>query len=269
MAELFNDLGRLFLWKCYGFIASFKRIIRRNKQLKDKYSGIDRCFIIATGPSINTIDLTKLQGEFIISVSNFFVHKDFQLLQPKFHVFAKSHKPITFEQYSAWLSDAEKYFTDPELAVVLSEYDDRIVKKSDLFKGKKTYYYTYGGSFPVNFSKPIPPIKTVVHLAIYLAIYLGIKEIYLLGVDHDWILNYGKSRHFYEEKEHVMNNYSYDEWSYTEDIGVEFKNLGKLWDTYKIIRRECKKRGIKIYNSTPGSLLDLFPFRFIDEIVKE
>ena len=269
MAELFNDLGRLFLWKCYGFIVSFKRIIRRNKQLKNKYAGVKRCFIIATGPSINTVDLTKLQGEFIISVSNFFVHKDFQRLHPKYHIFAKSHKPITFEQFSAWLSDADKYFTDPELAVVLSEYDNNIVKAAALFKEHETYYYTYGGSFPVNFSKPLPPMKTVVHLAIYLAIYMGIKEIYLLGVDHDWVLNYGKSRHFYKENEHAMNRNSYDEWSYTEDIGVEFRNLAKLWDTYRMIRRECNRRGIKIYNSTPGSLLDIFPFRLIYEIFKE
>ena len=54
-------------------------IIAENSNLKNSYNNINRCFILATGPSIKNQDLTCLKDEFCISVSNFFVHPLYNL----------------------------------------------------------------------------------------------------------------------------------------------------------------------------------------------
>jgi len=64
-------------------------------QLKDKHLG-ERCFILATGPSIQEQDLTVLEGELCIAVSHFFLHKDIKRISPRYHVLAPYHPPFSF-----------------------------------------------------------------------------------------------------------------------------------------------------------------------------
>ena len=91
------------------------RILAENSILKNRSINIGRCFILATGPSINDIDLSILKGEFCISVSNFFVHPLFNEIKPEYHIFAESHHPITEEQYVSWLKDAVDIIKYPHI----------------------------------------------------------------------------------------------------------------------------------------------------------
>ena len=47
-------------------------ILRKNRALNNRHVG-ERCFILATGPSIKKQDLKLLRGETCIALSNFFV----------------------------------------------------------------------------------------------------------------------------------------------------------------------------------------------------
>ena len=46
----------------------------------------ERAFLLGCGPSIKTQDLKPLANEICMSVSNFFVHPDFDLIQPAYHI---------------------------------------------------------------------------------------------------------------------------------------------------------------------------------------
>jgi hypothetical protein len=238
-------------------------ILVENLSLKDLYSSVDRCFILATGPSIKKENLKVLTNEFTLSVSNFFVHDDYPELKSKFHIFAPFHSPITTNQAREWLKDA-KLKSGINTIFVLSS-DDKDVA-DDVLVGFKKIYYLKGGGFPVDFSISLPPIQTVVHISIYLAIYLGIKNIYLLGTDHSWVLHYGVSKHFYEENQHALVRENYSEWI-DSDIGEEFHNNARLWDIYREIRDYSKKNGFTIVNLSKGSLLDIFPKSSLDSVV--
>jgi hypothetical protein len=50
----------------------------------------------------------------------------------------------------------------------------------------------------------VPSPQSVTIMALEVALYMGFKNIYLLGCDHDWILHLDTSRHFYEENQHVF-----------------------------------------------------------------
>ncbi len=247
--------------------AKNRKLIRRNAELKNAFAG-RRCFIIATGPSIKTQDLKPLSGELCISVSNFFLHPDFKIIRPQFHLFVASHPPVTEEQYTAYFKDAEKHFPEGQ-KVLVSITDKHIVDKSSVFKKQNVYYYSLGHK-PLNdtidFSRDLPIIQTSAQTASYLALYLDASALFLLGCDHDWILHVGETRHFYSEKDSSLSQAGYSEWS--EDFGRECEAYVKLWDVYRKLKRYTVSRGIAITNCTNGGLLDLFPRRTLESVIK-
>ncbi|MEK7575007.1 MAG: hypothetical protein AAB511_02130 [Patescibacteria group bacterium] len=253
------------------FYLKNKKLLSLNKVLAGSAAG-RRAFILATGPSIKTQDLSRLQGELCVSVSNFFVHPDFKKISPEYHIFPASHKPITVEQMLDLLRDAEKHFPDGQ-KIFMSATDKYLVEKFGVFKKQKVYYYLISSSpltaqGMINFSKRLPIIQTSPHIAVYLSLYLDVKEIYLLGVDHDWILHIGETRHFYDEKKSALAQTGYNEWL-ESDLGTECEAYGRLWKIYRQIRTYATKHKVVIINATTGSLLDVFPRANLEEILKK
>ena len=247
-----------------------RKFLKKNLELKDTALG-KKCFIIATGPSIKTQDLKPLAGYLSISVSNFFVHPDFKIIKPEYHVFAPSHPPITDEQYGAMLKDSDNHFPHGQ-KILLSITDKHIVEKFELFKNQNIFYYflsrkPLSQKETINFSEALPSIQTSPHIAMYLAFFLGTAEINLLGCDHDWILHLGETRHFYDEKNSVLAQAGYNEWTQT-DLGTECEAYGRLWAIYRRMRLYSSTHGIKIINTTAGGLLDLFPRKSLEDAVK-
>ncbi|KKU68836.1 MAG: hypothetical protein UX89_C0001G0027 [Parcubacteria group bacterium GW2011_GWA2_47_16] len=242
------------------------KFLKKNLELKNKFAG-KRCFVIATGPSINKQDLKQLAGEISISVSNFFLHPDFNIVKPTYHLFVPSHLPVTVEQYGAAFKDAEAHFSAGQ-NILVSISDKHIVEKFEVFKKQNIYYYfirrkPLGKKETIDFSKPLPFIQTSVHIGMYLGIYIGAAEICLLGCDHDWILHMGETRHFYDEKNSALSKAGYNEWS--GGMEHQFESYLNLWRVYKAIRDYSAKPGIKIYNLSPMSILDVFPKADFDE----
>ena len=245
------------------------KFLKKNLELKNKFAG-KRCFVIATGPSINKQNLKQLAGEISISVSNFFLHSDFNIIKPAYHLFVPSHPPVTIEQYGAIFKDAEAHFPIGQ-NILVSITDKHIVEKFGAFKRQNVYYYfvrrkPLTAKETINFSKQLPAIQTSAQIGIYLGMYIGAKKICLLGCDHDWILHLGETRHFYDEKYSVLSRMDYNEWfGGTEH---QFESHLNLWRGYKAIRDYSAKLGIKIYNLSPVSILDVFPKADFDEMLR-
>jgi hypothetical protein len=241
-------------------------ILERNKELNDSVGENKACYILACGPSINEMDLSKLIGEDCISVSNFFVHPLYNQIQPKYHVFAPHHFPISDSQYLEWIVDHESK-TKFDQSIFIHKQYDKLIKQSLSSTSLKKIFFENIDKLPEKFNEikldnQTPHYQTVVHLALYLAIGLGYKEIYLLGIDHNWLLNFGKSMHFYQENQSVLSRSGYDEY-YNLDLEDEFHAHAKLWAFYKSIKKYSIANNIKIYNSTPNSFLDVFEFKLI------
>ncbi len=257
-----------FDWQLYR---KYRKHLFKNKALKNSLKG-QTVFILATGPSIKNQDLKVLKGKNCISVSNFFVHPDFKEINPQYHVFAASHDPIIGEQYWAWLRDAEKHFPRG-LGVFVSLDDVPVLPGLNVFKEQTVYHYYMSKKSITHFrdldmTGPVPKTQGVSHLAMYLAMYMGAKKIYLLGCDHDRILHVNQSVHFYEQQQHAMVRKGYNEWSGAGDMQARFKANYELWERYKEIKKYAERHDIEIYNSTPGSLLDVYPRVELSEAIK-
>jgi hypothetical protein len=243
----------------------------RNSVFLNMHKG-QRCFILATGPSIQRQDLTVLSNEHCMAVGNFHLHQDIRIIAPKYHVLAPYHPPLNF-------SHAKKVFDNFKISYKNSEVI--------FFFGHRTYDYSIWNFMEqhpdyleiihrahfINYSnaplldehsfrdnamwdickKPFN-IRTVICSAIQVAFYMGFSEIYLLGCDHDYLRNIGQrdSAHFYrdtdEEKAHLEALST--EWWFQEYYG--------RWKEYRLMKTYLEENGCRIFNATDGGMLDVF-----------
>jgi hypothetical protein len=90
-------------------------------------------------------------------------------------------------------------------------------------------------------------------MAISIAMYMGFKKIYLLGLDHDWLVTRGNSPHFYQENKNTVSA-DLSIFTYTEMIEISLN----LFKTYEKLRIISIKEGSEIINLSEPSYLDVF-----------
>jgi hypothetical protein len=245
-----------------------KALISKNKQFHNIHQA-ERCFILATGPSIKEQDISFLKNEICIAVSNFFVHPEYSNIKPKYYCIAPYHLPITEDAWQIWMDEIAEHLENTKLFFSLSDLERN--HRSGRFKENDVYYLSFREEWKyqlkreLDLSKSIPAPASVPITALMLAIYMGFEKIYLLGCDHDWILHVNESKHFYEEKSHALNRHGYDEWP-DEDFSSHCLSYVTLWDAYKNVIRLSKNQSTKIFNATPKSLLDIFPRVSLEKI---
>lgn len=238
-----------------------KLILRKNQELHNCHYG-KRCFILATGPSIKQQDLKFLQGEICIALSNFFVHPDYALIKPRYYCIAPYHPPITEEAWQSWMDELESGCGNTQFFFGLR--DRKRNQHNGRFVSKKLRYLNLTGAWRpllkkgIDLAQPVPSPQSVSIMALLISIYMGFEEIYLLGCDHDWILHLNESSHFYNEKKHALNQKGYNEW-FGNDLEYYCQSYVNLWRAYKRVYAIAQDNSIKIYNATPGGLLDIFP----------
>lgn len=244
---------------------------------KNKYKG-QRCFILATGPSISTQNLSLLEGEHCIAVSMFHLHQEIQKIKPIWHVLAPVHAPFKLDTVKKIIDTCYNQYKEvDDINFFLSHrnyeyaYKEYIKNENNAFGTvfkTRIHYVDYNNSNSLteqnynlcdiwDLEKNPFGIRTVIFPAIQLAYYLGFKEIILLGCDHDYLLDLTKieSQHFYPEKEgfsdeETFSSANLEEWFYTYYV---------LWKEYRLIRTYLNEQKVQIYNATNGGMLDVFP----------
>lgn len=245
-------------------------ILQPNRELCNRHVG-ERCFILATGPSISKQDLSLLEGELCISVANFFVHPEFARIRPRYHCVAPLHPPFTDEDGIRWFRSMEPHMGHTTL--VLSYSDKRLVDKNGLFAGREVRYVRFGADWTdiskngLDLSRLVPGPQSVSIMALMVALYIGCSEIYLLGVDHtSFNPNTGKYdyRHFYDRGANRLG-----ELSPPEDLEWQFLSGWRLWSQYKALRSVALTNSVAIYNATAGGILDVFPRVNLEVVLRE
>lgn len=246
-------------------------LAQRNSEFKDRHKG-ERCFILATGPSVKEQDLAALQGELCIAVSHFFLHKDIRLIAPRYHVIAPYHPPFDFQSLTKLFENLRNKYSEEIIYFFgyrpyqYSIYD--FLKLNPSYNMSKQYFIDYTDSKELDDSNYMIPyvwdiskspfqIRTVVYTAIQMAIYMGCTEIYLLGCDHDYLQDIGRvtNHHFYREEDgqsdvEVLTSFSAERW---------FEEYYFRWKQYRLMKEYSESIGCKIFNATRGGLLDVFP----------
>lgn len=240
--------------------AEERLLLKRNEELKNRHVG-SRCFILGAGSSVKEQDISKLQGEFVISVSNTFVHPDFARIKPRYHVLPpllKSHGLLQSEEkFVGWLQEMENATGEAEMFMHIG--DRGMVERNGLFKNRIIHWVEYATSWDENFDAQInltclPPIWSVSELALTVAVYLGFDKIYLVGIDHDWFN--GVLVYFYDHaKEHALRPDQSD-LSFA-DSEFQMRRHASIFRKYKYLN--SIRKNIYNANANPKHYLDVFP----------
>ncbi|MBQ4401468.1 MAG: DUF115 domain-containing protein [Synergistaceae bacterium] len=240
-----------------------KRILNVNRfksgkvaiqKYKNFYDG-QRCFIIGNGPSLTIKDLEKLKefGEISIasnSIYNLFPNTEWRPTIYTVHDFQEIKK--TREKISA---------VKTELKIVAMSASGRIYNIDEaillrLIEPKR------GGYFSDDISKCVYDGGTVTYVSLQCAVYMGFKEIILLGVDHSFAREQTKDGKMIinnKIKNHFQNYQTDDFWGngQKDEEAVVFP-LDFATDAFITARHYADEHGVRILNATRGGKLEVF-----------
>ena len=224
-------------------------------KFKDIHDG-ERCFIVCPGPSLTLDDIALLKDEWTFGVNSIFNVSAISGWKPNYYVMcdASGYR----RQEAVW--DFDSFATD---AVFINnriiQWQKEFTRNAHGFvvNHRTSEHYTPADR-PMRYEKDasvcVYDRGTVTNAAIDIALYMGFKEIYLIGVDHNYKQADGR-RHFMD----------------TEDDGkrkppTEYHMLVST-EGYQVSALHSRVRKAKIYNCTRGGKLRVFPRRKLEDVL--
>lgn len=233
-------------------IGNFYKKYEELEKIRDIHKG-KRCFIIATGPSLQWDDLDKLKNEVTLSLNSLYKGYGKSDFRPNYYFIGDKDVLTDFDKTDVKLTDlAQK-------AVFLNDMIKRTAEKvipipinylDHWFNyGNKDYNYYKNLKFSEDIFRGIYDKWTSIICLIEIAIYMGCSEIYLMGVDCNYSL---KNLHF------IKTDYDEADWAPNKNPdAAAVQQLSNIIG-YEFINREAQKRGVKIYNASRGGSLEVF-----------
>lgn len=222
------------------------------KELKDSHKG-QRCFIIATGPSLTIEDLEKLKGETTFAMNS--IKRLYEQTSWRATYYGIQDRDV----YEA-MEDVINSTKGEEQMVFVSDILERyfnIPKEFTLFPYDGEYHL-YNGELLVPNAKFSDDIYSIVYdgysitySLIQIAIYMGFSEIYLLGCDCSW----GK-----DKKNHIVESGFFDKRCFSNPVRQRV--------AYQCAKDYADSHNIKIYNATRGGELETFERVNLDEVLE-
>jgi len=241
----------------YQFFLKIKKIFRKVikpegyrklKKLQNIHDN-DRCFIIATGPSMSMDDLKKLNNEITFGMNS--LCRAFDEIGWETTYFAIQDKSVYKKMYKdlGKLSNTKLFVSDDNSDV--SQIKCNLTQFPLNIYNHKTVTDEFIYKFSDSICDEISSGFTIAYSALQIAIYMGFKEIYLLGCDCNYVDD--------KEKRHFIETGHYD---------PTYKTIGnKMIDAYKVAKQHADTHNIKIYNATRGGKLEVFERVDLDNVL--
>lgn len=231
------------------------RYYKQIELIKDKHAG-ERCFIIATGPSLTLEDVNMIKDEYTIGENSLFKWYDKMGWIPTYY--AMTDPNLT----SRIINNNENINFDgfAKEKCIFSSLNKKQVKcNKAIFVDINwlDHVYNYGKSTRFKFN---PDLKygiydyySITQECIIYAIYMGFKEIYIIGADNNY---FGEKQHFAEC--HGETDLDYTMAKLTQDAN----DMG-----YTYVKTIAEKYGVKIFNATRGGKVKCFDRVNLEEVI--
>lgn len=250
--EFFKLLYLNTLYKTRLFFANIlKRPIHSNEkkilQLKKKHLD-GRAFIIGNGPSLKIEDLDKLKNEVTFAANKIYLAYEQTSWRPTYY---------SVEDNLVMQEIHEKIVTLNDSTVILPMKD---IWEHEMIDNALYYPLipntTSIPKFSKNILSGIYPGHTVTYSMMQMAAYMGVKEIYFIGVDFSYSVsnNADKGSTIYHNNE---KNHFHKDYRNTGDKWV-MPNYEAQIRAYESAARFCESKGIKIFNASRKTALDVF-----------
>lgn len=236
------------------FDFNMKKILSNNKTMRTLKRN-DACYIIGNGPSLKNVDLHLLKGMDTFTANFFYKHQKDDFVS-RYHIILDNRYYET-EEGKRYIEEIyQKY---PDLIFIL-KYSFHSSKEWDL---NRTFFvsqrqFQIGNKISIDFTKNVSACVDVVEQSIKLAMYMGYKKIYLVGMDFSDYTSL-KALHYYQDKlEEGWRDINMGQ--YTRLVSMAYSHLYAL-------NKFALKNGIEIINLTEGSLIDAFPRQSLESVL--
>lgn len=234
------------------------------EQFKNIHYG-KRCFVIGTGPSlkISDLEMLKKKGEITFAPNRIFNIYDETSWRPDYYFVADTKIICQYYEEILNIKDCDVFINEIEYYEACKNLDRKRFDKEGFYCFTRCNMWEYEEklnmalpSFSMDPSKYIVDGATVIYIMIQWAVYMGFKEIYLLGVDFSYNDMTGLSNEDHFGKKYLR-----------EGEIVNPPNLDKSGRAYVKSLLISEKGDFKIYNATRGGKLEIFERIDIDDLL--
>ena len=221
---------------------------RRLREIRNAYRG-ERCFVIGNGPSLRNTDVRQLKNELTIGSNALFLLFDEMGFLPTFYTVEDR---LVAEDRVAEINRIEgtiKVF--PRALSYCLPSDDETIYIN--------FVCGYVGfpKFSAKFDWAVYWGGTVTFLNLQLAYYIGCREVYLIGMDHNYKVPSHATGSVIVSRELDMNHF------HPDYFGPGYRwHQPRVWrmeQSYRVAKEFFESHGGKIYNATKGGKLEVFP----------
>lgn len=254
-------------FELYDELIQWKALSDKIQCFRNKYIG-ERCFVIGNGPSLRIEDLNRLKSEYTFASNTIYAlyrHTDWR---PDFYC---ARDPIFCKEMMAD-KESMSMLLDGCKAAFTSILGEGMQFREDLELRQLYYLKPIDGNsedmlprFSEDCSQQIYKAGTITYDMLQLAIYMGFKTIYLLGVD----FNFSVERHEDNTvvKKNIMNHMlelEKEDERFAQATLDRHKekyvaDIDRQLAGYQAARKYADTHNIKIYNATRGGKLEVFP----------
>ena len=236
------------LYKQYDYDNKFKKLQNRAQGR--------RCFIVGNGPSLQINDLDILIKEDCFASNEIWKVFDSTKWRPRYYFLQERYSTETLDFLMN--IDAEYIF--------LSDYYCRFHKgelnEKTICLNAKYCLSRSEMEFSEHIEKYYIMGSTVSYMAMQVAVYLGYKEIYLIGFDNSYKYEIDKNGRINDTGKQGAHFYQED------DPKANVANIYEMGKCYEAFRKYAKSNGIVVKNLTDGGNLDIFERDNLESVLR-
>ena len=252
------------LWKCKIWFLENIRYFKYKKYIKENNRFINvgegkRCFVIGNGPSLTIDDLNTIHqhGEISFSANKIYKLFDQTSWRPTYFAVCDTKLYMNYKEDIDQL-ELEKFYP-------LDLFDKFVKNKQEnihLFSRIPFQFFNNKPRFNPNLFGRFSEGGTITYHLLQLAVAMGFKEIYLLGIDFSFSWGIGPDGKYFENPT-VKDHFSADK-TKCDTMPNLYYNL----QAYKAAKKYADSHGIKIYNATRGGKLEVYERINFDDLFK-
>jgi hypothetical protein len=239
--------------------------LKKNNSLKNIYYD-EKIFILGNGPAIKNYDLSKLDKKILITVNRFYNNSKYTSFKSNIHIFIDDK--LTNGTWSTNYID-DILTINPDCKIILNadwyylEIFTKYRNKKNIFWIKINLVSSFFDNFKTDATKIVSMGGGVVECAISLSIFLGSKNLNILGVEGN-----GISRLMCNQNSHFNGNdvdyNNHNSLMYAHDMISSARGI-RQWHRISSL---LNKRNIDIYNLTKEGILDAYEYKSFDIATK-
>ena len=248
--KIHNEITHTILWFYENLrCIKYRDLILENRRFQNIANG-RRCFIIGNGPSLTVEDLETIHKHNDVSFSSNKIYKLFDKTswRPTYYATCDTKLYNNFKNEIDAL-DLIKFFP-------LDIFDKCIKERmKNVFVFSRLPFQFFGNKprFNPNLLGRLSEGGTVTFHQLQIAVAMGFKEIYLIGIDFNFSWGIGPDGKYFENPS-VKDHFDADK----SKLDV-MPNLYYNLQAYKAAKKYAEINNVKIYNATRGGKLEVFP----------